>query len=135
MLPREKTTPCWQSSRQNRQFADIDFQCQEIRRGVFNMESKMAHCQITCITKPNVHSAYEHITHVGNPAWTTRRITVENCISNIRRGVDTFYVQDARGNVAQVVVVNASGGVREHIRTVADGRYTDNLLSLNQCSL
>ena len=95
----------------------------------------MAHCQITCITKPNVTSAHEHITHVGNSGWSMKRLTVEQVIRDIRSKTNTFYVQDARGNRADVGVVAASDSRREHIRTYADGKWTDNLLSLNQCSL
>jgi hypothetical protein len=95
----------------------------------------MANCQITCITKPHAHSAHEHITYVGNPAWSVKRLTLEDAIRRIKNNVDTFYVKDARGNVVNVRVVPASAGRREHLRTYADGIPTDNLLSLNQCSL
>jgi hypothetical protein len=92
-------------------------------------------CQITCITKPNVHSAHEHITHVGNPSWSMKRLTVEDVIARIKSRTDAFYVQDARGNRAYVKVVPPSAGLREHIRTYADNTPTDNLLSLNQCGI
>ena len=94
----------------------------------------MANCQITCITKPNPQSSHEHITHVGNPAWSMKRLTVEDVIQRIRSNTDTFYVKDSRGNVAQVGVVDATPGRRAYIRTYADGKWTDNLLALNQCS-
>jgi hypothetical protein len=95
----------------------------------------MSTYQITCIDKPDVHSPHEHITHVGNPAWPQRKMSVMEVIRRIRIGLDTFYVQDRFGNRAVVVVVDGSPLRREHIRTVADGKYTDNLLALNQCSL
>lgn len=95
----------------------------------------MADCQITCITKPNVHSAHEHITHVGNSGWSMKRLPVEEVIRMIKNGINTFYVKDARGNRADVGVVAATATRREHIRTYADGKWTDNLLALNQCSL
>lgn len=94
----------------------------------------MPDCQITCITKPNVNSAHEHITHVGNSQWSMKTLPVETVISTIKNGTNTFYVRDARGNRADVRVVAASTGRREHIRTYADGIPTDNLLNLNQCS-
>jgi hypothetical protein len=94
----------------------------------------MADCQITCITKPNVNSSHEHITHVGNPA-NSWKITVEQAINNIKNGVDTFFVRDQKGNRAEVRVVPASSGRREHLRTVVDGKYTDNLLAMSQCPL
>jgi hypothetical protein len=92
-------------------------------------------CEITCITKPNVHSAHEHITHVGNPSWSVKRLTVENVIARLKSRTDAFYVQDPRGTRAYVKVVPASAGRREYIRTYVDNTPTDNLLSLNQCSL
>lgn len=95
----------------------------------------MADCRITCITKPNVNSPHEHITHVGNPMWSPRRITVQNVINDIRGGINSFYVQDARGNRADVGIVAATATRREHIRTYADGYFNDNLLSLDQCGL
>jgi hypothetical protein len=95
----------------------------------------MANCQITCITKPNVNSPHEHITHVGNPAWTVKRLTVEDVINRIRRETDAFYVKDSYGNFAWVGVVEATPTRRAHIRTYADSKWTDNLLSLNQCRL
>lgn len=95
----------------------------------------MADCQITCITKPNVNSAHEHITHVGNSGWSMKRLTVEQVIRDIHSKTNTFFVRDSQGNRANVGVVDASGNRREHIRTYADGKWTDNLLSLGQCSL
>lgn len=99
------------------------------------MGNAMADCQITCITKPNVTSPHEHITHVGNPSWSMKRLTVEDVIRRIKQKTDSFYVKDARGNRANVHVVPASAGRREHIRTYADGKPSDNLLALNQCSI
>ena len=95
----------------------------------------MPHCQITCITKPHVNSRHEHITHVGNPAWSMKRLTVQDVIQRIKNNVDTFYVKDAYGNIAHVGVVPASALQGEYLRTHADGKWTDNLLALTQCSL
>lgn len=95
----------------------------------------MANCQIICITKPNAQSPHEHITHVGNPLWSMKRLSVEDVIQRIKNKIDTFYVEDSQGNRAYVGVVEASPGRREHIRTYADRKWTDNLLSLNQCSI
>jgi hypothetical protein len=51
---------------------------------ILGMEDfSMANCQVTCITKPNVNSPHEHITHVGNPAWSMKRLTVEGVIQRI----------------------------------------------------
>lgn len=95
----------------------------------------MAYLEITCIIKPNVNSPHDHITHVGNPTWTPRLQPVEQIIREIKSGVNSFYVSDWRGNQARVHVVNATQYAREHIRTYADTVPTDNLLSLNQCTI
>ena len=95
----------------------------------------MANCHVTCITKPNVNSPHEHITHVGNPAWTMKRLTVEDVIQRINSRTDTFYVADQFGNRAMIGVVNPGAGRRPFIRTDADGKWTDNLLALDQCRL
>lgn len=93
----------------------------------------MSDCQITCITKPHLMSSHEHITHVGNGAvWYETVAQVINCI---RTGTDTFYVLDNNEHRADVQIVAASGSTREYIRTVKDGVYTDNLLSLSQCTV
>ncbi|MBU6388540.1 DUF3892 domain-containing protein [Patescibacteria group bacterium] len=94
----------------------------------------MANCQITCITKPNVNSSHEHITHVGNPSvpW---KLTVEQVIKNIDNGVDTFYVVDPRNGKTAYVGVQRPAGRRAYIQTYADGDWNNNLLSLNQCPL
>lgn len=92
----------------------------------------MANCQITCITKPNVHSPHEHITHVGNPSvpW---KLTTTQVIHKIENKIDTFYVKDSKtGKVAYVGVIRILGKM-PFIRTYADGDWNDNLLSLNQC--
>jgi hypothetical protein len=95
----------------------------------------MANCHVTCITKPNVNSPHEHITHVGNPAWTMKRLTVEDVIQRINSRTDTFYVADQFGNRAMIGVVNPGAGRRPFIRTYSDGKWTDNLLALEQCRL
>ncbi|MBO9537353.1 DUF3892 domain-containing protein [Herbaspirillum sp.] len=95
----------------------------------------MANCLVTCITKPNVNSPHEHITHVGNPAWPMKQLTVEDVIQRINSRTDTFYVADWLGNQAMIGVVNPGAGRRPFIRTYADGKWTDNLLALDQCRL
>lgn len=92
----------------------------------------MAHCRITCITKPDRFSKHEHITHVGNPSagW---KITREHAILNIESGKDTFYVEDDKtGKKSEVGVVRESGKL-PYLKTHADGYWNDNLLSLDKC--
>lgn len=95
----------------------------------------MADCRITCITKPDVNSPHEHITHVGNPSvpWKLAR---EQVIRNIESKVDTFYVLDSRtGERAEVGVRYPNDGRSPFIQTYSDGHYNNNLLSLNQCPI
>ncbi len=92
----------------------------------------MAIHQVVCIIKPHLTSPTDHITHVGVlPSRLV--ITVEEVIRRIEAGNDSFYTDDGRGNIAHVGVVKATPHKRKHIRTHADGKWTDNLLALNQC--
>lgn len=87
---------------------------------------------VTCINKPNVNSQHEHITHLGNPAagW---RWTREQVIASIDAKTNTFYVADSlSGARANIGVVRESGKLA-YLRTYADGKWNNNLLSLNQC--
>lgn len=94
----------------------------------------MTDCKVTCITKPHPFSPHEHITHLGNPSagWTWTR---EKVIESIDTKTNTFYVTDPKsGKRADIGVVRPAGRT-PYVRTYADGFWTDNLLSLNQCSL
>ncbi|MNF39189.1 hypothetical protein D3C84_201560 [compost metagenome] len=94
----------------------------------------MTDVQVTCITKPNAQSPHEHITHLGNPAgnWKWTR---EQVIQSIEAKTNTFYVRDpANGQRADIGVVREAGKA-PYVRTYADGRWNNNLLSLNQCPL
>jgi len=94
----------------------------------------MADVQVTCITKPHPQSPYEHITHLGNPA-TPWKWTREQVIASIDAKTNTFFVRDPNsGKRAEIGVVRESGKL-PYVRTYADGIWTDNLLSLNQCPL
>lgn len=89
----------------------------------------MADSRITHVRKANRLSSHEHITHVGNsPAWTWTR---ENVIASINAKENTFFVL-TDGNRSNVGVVNESGKA-SYLRTHADGKWNDNLLSLPEC--
>jgi hypothetical protein len=96
----------------------------------------MADAQVTCITKPNVQSTHEHITHLGNPtAAPPWKWTREEVIASIDARTNTFYVLDPRtGKRADVKVVRPPGRPA-YVQTYADGDWSNNLLSLNQCPL
>jgi hypothetical protein len=94
----------------------------------------MADVEVTCITKPHPQSSHEHITHVGNPSagWTWPR---EQVVASIEAKTNSFYVRDHKtGKRADIGVVRTAGHA-PYLRTHADGVWTDNLLSLNQCPL
>jgi hypothetical protein len=94
----------------------------------------MADAQVTCIVKPHPLSPHEHITHVGNPAqqWIWPR---EKVIASIDDKTNTFFVLDPQsGERANIGVIRESGKA-PYLRTYADGQWTNNLLSLNQCPI
>ncbi|HEX3099377.1 MAG TPA: DUF3892 domain-containing protein [Patescibacteria group bacterium] len=91
----------------------------------------MNEIRVTCVTKPNRNSAHEHITHLGGSGWIQKREDVIWAIDNNR---NLYYTRDLYGNVAIVVVVRESGKL-PYLRTKADGKLTDNLLHLTECSL
>lgn len=115
----------------------------------------MGDYQIRCINKPGHDSPHERITHIGNGAW---RLTLDTAIALIDSGYHTFYTLDSRGLLssafldsplassgllgsmaaarAEIRVVRNGlvGHMRPYLRTQRDGIYTDNLLSLPECS-
>jgi hypothetical protein len=94
----------------------------------------MADVQVTCITKPHPQSPHEHITHVGNPRanWKWTR---EQVIASIEAKQNTFFVLDPRTSRRADVGVVTPAGRPKYLRTYADGVWTDNLLSLDQCPI
>jgi hypothetical protein len=71
---------------------------------------------------------HEHITHLGSDA---KRYTRGDLIRRLEARTDIFYVSDGK-NVALIEVVNDR--LRgKYVRTVADGKPTDNLLYLPPC--
>ena len=94
----------------------------------------MADVQVTCILKPHPHSTHEHITHLGNPA-TNWMWTREKVIESIDAKTNTFYVIDSFHSKRANIGVVREAGKAPYLRTYADGRWDNNLLSLNQCPL
>jgi hypothetical protein len=89
----------------------------------------MADVWVTCITKKDRNSSNEGITHLGNPAagWKWTRSEV---IASIEANTNTFYTM-VSGNRGDIGVVNGQNG--KYVRTYADGKWNDNLLSLAEC--
>lgn len=89
----------------------------------------MADAQVTCVTKPNRNSPHEHITHLGGSGWTW---SVQDVISSIENGTNTFYTNDGLKR-ANIEVRTRNG--RKFVQTRADGDWTNNLLELNACPI
>lgn len=88
----------------------------------------MADAQVTCINKQPRDSTHEGITHLGGSGW---RWTRQQVIDSIEAKTNTFYTYVA-GNRGSIGVVNGPNG--KYLRTYADGKWNDNLLSLPECS-
>ena len=96
----------------------------------------MSDVQVTCITKPHPQSPHEHITHLGNPGsatggwmWTREAVT-----ASIDAKTNTFFVLDPVGGKRADIGVVREAGKAPYVKTHADGRWNNNLLSLNQCA-
>lgn len=88
----------------------------------------MADVQVTCINKQPRDNTHEGITHLGGSGW---RWTRQQVIDSIEAKTNTFYTLVA-GNRGNIGVVNGPNG--KYLRTYADGKWNDNLLSLRECA-
>jgi hypothetical protein len=88
----------------------------------------MADVQVTCINKQPRDNTHEGITHLGGSGW---RWTRQQVIDSIEAKTNTFYTY-VSGNRGNIGVVNGPNG--KYLRTYADGKWNDNLLSLPECS-
>lgn len=92
--------------------------------------------RITCINKDNGnhYNPHEAITHLGwlnESDGTSNKMTRLQAVDYIEKG-NKAYVKDSRGNVAYLVVRTSTSG-NKFVQTVADGKYSDNLLELPEC--
>ena len=87
----------------------------------------MSDIHITCINKQPRQNPYEGITHLGNSTGTWTR---QQVIGWIEARSHTFYTL-VSGNRGDIGVVDGPNG--KYLRTSADGRLNDNLLSLPEC--
>lgn len=90
----------------------------------------MADVQVQCINKQPRENPYEGITHLGGKAGGGWKWTRQQVIDSINDKSNTFYtlVDGNRGNIG---VVEGPNG--PYLRTYADGKWNDNLLSLPEC--
>jgi len=92
----------------------------------------MADVLVDCINKWPRDSQHEGITHVGGPGDGTRwKWPRKDVIDSIEAKSNTFYTR-VNGNRGDIGVVNGPNG--KYLRTYADGKWNDNLLSLPECS-
>ncbi len=91
--------------------------------------------RITCINKDNGDHYDQHlaITHFGWVAdnGNSGKASLAEMIDFLEKG-NTAYVKDSSGKVA-VLVVRISVYGNKYVKTVSDGRETDNLLNLSEC--
>lgn len=92
--------------------------------------------KITCINKDNGdHFApHEAITHLGWLNESTNesgKCTRKQMVDFIEKG-NKAYVKDVWGNIAYLVVRISRFG-NKFVKTVADGKETNNLLQLIEC--
>lgn len=88
----------------------------------------MADVKVTCINKQPRENKYEGITHLGGSNWKWTRAEV---IASIDAGTNTFYTE-TNNSRANIGVIDGPNG--KYVRTHANGKWNDNLLSLPECS-
>lgn len=91
----------------------------------------MADVKVSCINKQPRDSTHEGITHLGGTAGEGWKWTRKQVIDSIEAKSNTFYTH-VDGNRGDIGVVNGANG--KYLRTYADGKWNDNLLSLPECA-
>jgi hypothetical protein len=91
--------------------------------------------EVNAVSKPHRQSPHEHITHIGNndDGWCMTR---EEAIRRIEARPQTeafFTVDKSTGKKVYIGVVRQTGKA-PHLRTHADGKWSDNLLALPECN-
>jgi hypothetical protein len=93
--------------------------------------------RIICITKDyenahDPHGAVQSLGWVNEQTRASGRSTLLEMVQFLeRRG--TAYLKDALGNVAYLVVRTSPSG-KKYVKTIVDGKETDNLLALPKCA-
>lgn len=88
----------------------------------------MADLQVTCINKQPRNNPHEGITHLGGYNWWWTR---DQVIHAIESGMHTFFTQ-VNGDRVDIGVYKGPHG--PYVRTYSNGHWSDNLLSLAECS-
>lgn len=87
----------------------------------------MSDVQVKCINKQPRNNPHEGITHLGGDGWKWTR---QEVINSIEAGTNSFFTL-VQGNRGDIGVVDGPNG--KYLRTYADGKWNDNLLSLREC--
>ncbi|MDB4984661.1 MAG: hypothetical protein JWM20_840 [Patescibacteria group bacterium] len=92
--------------------------------------------RITCINKDNgnhlnPHAGITHFGWVNEQTRATGKSTKAVMVDFLTKQGGKAYVKDARGNIAYVGVI--TNHIPPYLRTYADGKWSDNLLSLGEC--
>lgn len=90
----------------------------------------MAVVYVACINKQPRNNPHEGITHLGGPGGGGWKWTRQQVIESIEARTNSFFTE-VDGNRADIAVVDGPNG--KYVRTHADGKWNDNLLSLPEC--
>ena len=96
----------------------------------------MANQRVTCINKnprDNTHESIKRLGGVSDHDGSTWNVTLDALIKWMKENPSAIVYTKSGNATAIVKIVPASSTKREHLRTVADGYYTDNLLALVEC--
>jgi hypothetical protein len=90
--------------------------------------------KISCINKTDRYNPHERIRSVGgiNPDGSRWKMSQEQAIAAIEKGVYAFYVARPIGDRVAVIVARSAQG-NKYLKTEADGEQPNNLLSLAEC--
>ena len=94
--------------------------------------------RITCIKKSggyheNPHEAIETLGWINEATDQTGRSTRLEIYDFVVNKKGQAYVKDNHGNTAYLLGATSAKG-NKYVRTVSNGKWTDNLLSLPECS-
>ena len=92
--------------------------------------------KITCINKDygdhyDPHEAITHLGWINESTNSAGKSTRQEIVDFIENG-NTAYTKDTQGNIAYLVVRISRFG-NKFVKTLADGRDTNNLLELMEC--
>jgi hypothetical protein len=85
--------------------------------------------EIKCVNKSDRYNPHERITAIGgvNPNGTNWKLSQEQAVRDIEAGKYQFFVKAG----GRIVAVSRYGN--KYLKTVSDGDYPNNLLSLYEC--